>query len=71
LVPTDVVVPDIEGEKVFVYKNGKAVPQLINTGIRTENSIQITSGLSVGDTLIVSGIIQLRPNSKVKLDLIN
>ena len=71
MVPTDVVVPDIEGEKVFVYKNGIATPQSVKTGIRTENEIQITSGLNIGDTLIVSGIIQIRPNSSVELETIN
>ena len=71
LVNTDVVVPDIEGEKVFVYKNGKAVPQTVKSGIRTEKDIQINSGLNVGDTLIVSGIIQLKPNSSVKINSIN
>jgi membrane fusion protein, multidrug efflux system len=71
LVNTDVVVPDIEGEKVFVYKNGKAVPQTVKSGIRTEKDIQINSGLNVGDTLIVSGIIQLKPNSQVKINSIN
>jgi membrane fusion protein, multidrug efflux system len=71
LVGTDVVVPDIEGEKVFVYKNGKAVPVGVKTGIRTEKEIQINSGLNVGDTLIISGIIQLKPNSPVKINSIN
>ena len=71
MVPTDVLVPDIEGEKVFVYKNGFAVPQRVKTGIRTENAIEIISGLDKGDTLIVSGIIQLRPNSPVNLGSIN
>jgi membrane fusion protein, multidrug efflux system len=71
LVNTDVVVPDIEGEKVFVYKNGKAVPQTVKSGIRTEKDIQINTGLNVGDTLIVSGIIQLKPNSSVKINSIN
>ena len=68
MVPTDVIVPDIEGEKVFVYRDGKAVPQRVTIGLRTENEIQITSGLNVGDTLIVSGIIQIRSNSPVKLN---
>ena len=71
MVPTDVVVPDIEGEKVFVYRNGIAVPRQVKIGTRTENEIQITSGLAVGDTLITSGIIQLRPNSPVKLSSVN
>ncbi|MFH1198091.1 MAG: efflux RND transporter periplasmic adaptor subunit [bacterium] len=71
LVPTDAIVPDINGEKVFVYKSGKAVPQYIKPGIRDENNIQIISGLNSGDTLIVSGIIQLRSNSPVILNSIN
>lgn len=71
MVPTDVIVPDIEGEKVFVYKNGIAVPTRVEAGIRTEDEMQIVSGLGVGDTLIVSGIIQLRPNAAVNLSSVN
>jgi membrane fusion protein (multidrug efflux system) len=70
LIPTETLVPDFEGEKVFIYKNGKAVPQIVTAGIRTEQEIQILSGLSVGDTLIVSGIIQLRPNGSVKINTV-
>lgn len=71
LIPTDLIVPDIAGENIFVYKNGKAVLQAVHTGIRTEKEIQIISGLSVGDTLITSGIIQLRPNAPVRLSAVN
>jgi len=71
LVPTDIIVPDIEGDNVFIYRNGKAELQRVITGIRTEKEIQITSGLNVGDTLIVSGIIQLRPDMPVRLSSIN
>ena len=67
LVPTETIIPDFEGEKVFVYKSGKASAQRVQTGIRTEKEIQILSGLNVGDSLIVSGIIQLKPNGKVKV----
>lgn len=71
MVPTDVVIPDVRGEYVFVNKNGFAIPQKVETGIRTENEIQILNGLNMGDSLIVSGIIQLRPNTPVKLNAIN
>jgi membrane fusion protein (multidrug efflux system) len=69
LVTTDLIVPDISGDNLFVYKNGKAVLQKVTSGIRTEKEIQITAGLNVGDTLITSGIIQLRPNAPVKINL--
>lgn len=68
MIPSETLVPDLEGEKVFVYREGKAVPQIVETGIRTESEVQITSGLNKGDTLIASGIIQLRPNAPVKLN---
>ena len=68
LIPTEALVPDFEREKVFIYKNGKAVPQLVSPGIRTEKEIQITSGLGIGDSLIVSGIIQLKPNGTVRIN---
>jgi membrane fusion protein, multidrug efflux system len=71
LVPTDLIVPNIEGENVFVYKNGTAVLRKVTTGIRTDKEIQVISGLNRGDTLIVSGIIQLRPDMPVKLKSIN
>ena len=67
LIPSETLVPDFEGEKVFIYKNGKAIPKIVVTGIRTEKEIQITSGLNAGDSLIVSGIIQLKPNGPVKV----
>jgi membrane fusion protein (multidrug efflux system) len=70
LVPTEAIVPDIQGEKVFLYKSGKSVPQLVKTGIRTEEEIQILSGIEIGDTVIVSGIIQLRPNSSVTISTV-
>jgi membrane fusion protein, multidrug efflux system len=71
LIPSETLVPDFEGEKVFIYKNGKVVPKIVVTGIRTEKEIQITSGLNAGDSLIVSGIIQLKPNGPVKINKVD
>lgn len=71
LVPSFTIVPDIEGEKIFVYRNGKALLTPVTTGIRNEKDVQILSGLEKGDTVIVSGIIQLRPNMPVKINSVN
>jgi membrane fusion protein (multidrug efflux system) len=66
-VPTEAVVPDISGEMVYLYKNGKAVPAQIETGIRTNTEVQILSGISEGDTVITSAIIQMRPGIDVSI----
>lgn len=71
-VPTEALIPEMDGEKVYLYKNGKAHKVAITTGIRTESVIQVVDGLSFNDTLITSGILQLREGLPVVLDtLIN
>ncbi|MDR0415591.1 MAG: efflux RND transporter periplasmic adaptor subunit [Prevotellaceae bacterium] len=66
-IPTEALIPEMDGSLVYVYRSGKAQPVSVQTGIRTETEIQITSGLSVGDTLITSGILQLRTGLSVQL----
>jgi membrane fusion protein (multidrug efflux system) len=60
----------MDGEKVFIYEHGKAQSVKVNTGLRTESRIQITAGLKFGDTLITSGIMQLRQNLPIVLDTV-
>ena len=69
-IPTEALIPQMDGEQVFIYKGGKASSVKVNTGLRTESHIQITDGLKFGDTLITSGIMQLRQNLPVVLDTV-
>jgi membrane fusion protein (multidrug efflux system) len=67
-IPTEALIPEMDGEKVFIFRSGKAFPVKVTTGLRTESQIQIESGLSFGDTLLTSGILQLRQDLPVTLD---
>jgi membrane fusion protein (multidrug efflux system) len=69
-IPTEALIPEMEGEKVFIFKSGKASSVKVNTGLRTESKIQITNGLHYGDTLLITGILQLRENLPVVLDTV-
>lgn len=69
-IPTEALIPEMEGEKVFVYRSGKASTVKVSTGLRTEALIQIIEGLAFGDTLLTSGILQLREGLPVKLDTV-
>ncbi len=69
-IPTEALIPEMEGEKVFVYRSGKASTVKVTTGLRTEALIQILEGLAFGDTLLTSGILQLREGLPVKLDTV-
>ena len=67
-VPSQAIVPEMGVDKVFLYKDGKAMPTEITTGIRTEKEVQVLKGLNIGDTVIVSGTLQLRTGLNVSLD---
>lgn len=67
LLPAGAVIPDIKGHKVFLYQGGKAVSRDVAVGLRTSEKVEISSGLSPGDTVITTGLLQLRPGSSVRL----
>lgn len=66
-------VPDtsiiVEGDKSFVYKiSDKNIANKINvtTGIRSNKSIEIISGLNEGDIIVAEGLKKVRPKGKIK-----
>lgn len=71
LVPSQSLIPELKGQKVFLYKNGKAVPQAVTTGIRTDTRVQLLNGISENDTVITSGILQVKPGMPVNVTDLN
>jgi membrane fusion protein, multidrug efflux system len=69
-IPTQAVIPEMSGEKVFIYKNGLAEEVKVTLGLRTASHVQIRSGLNFGDTLLTTAILQLRHGIPVHLDTI-
>jgi membrane fusion protein, multidrug efflux system len=67
-IPSEALISEMDGMKVFLLRSGKAMPVKVTTGLRTEATIQITNGLQFGDTLITTGILQLRQGLPVVLD---
>lgn len=69
MVPTQAIVPVNQGKQVWLLKGGKANPAKVVTGIKTKSDVQVESGVSPGDTLIVTGLLKLRPGAAVKVEL--
>lgn len=67
MIPTEALIPEIQGQKVFLVKNGKAASASVKTGIRTEDKIQITEGIQPMDTVVTSGILSIRPGAEVQI----
>lgn len=67
LVPSEAVVPELSGHKVYLNKSGKATETKVEIGLRTDRNVEIVSGLNSGDTLITTGLLQMRNGLDVSL----
>ncbi|MFZ1751971.1 MAG: efflux RND transporter periplasmic adaptor subunit [Saprospiraceae bacterium] len=71
MVPTIAYIPDISGAKLYLCKDGKVKSVTVKAGIRTESQIQILEGIEEGDTVLTSGILQLKPNMPIEVNITN
>lgn len=67
MVPTNAIIPDAKAKKLVVVKNGKGVFVDIETGLRTTAMAEITQGVNPGDSIVVTGVLFVRPNAAVKV----
>ena len=68
LIPTEAIVPEMDGKKVWVVSDGKAQSRTVTTGFRTNNNIEILSGLEIGDSVMVTGLMQVREGSGIRVE---
>ena len=71
LIPTESIIPVLMGKKVFISSNGIATEVMVETGTRTEKSVLILSGLNVGDTVLTTGIMSLKKDAPVIVNIVN
>jgi membrane fusion protein (multidrug efflux system) len=70
LIPTEAVIPTLKGKVVYISKDGKAKQVTVEAGTRTADQLVILSGLSVGDTVLTTGSMSLKPDAPVKVKLV-
>lgn len=67
MIPTQAVIPVLKGQQVYVAQNGEALAKPIVLGFRGDKKVQVLEGLSVGDTVITTGLMSMKPGSKVNI----
>lgn len=67
VIPTQAVIPQARGKKVIVFQDGMARFKDVTTGIRDSSNVQITSGLKAGDTIVTTGLLSVRPDTKIEV----
>jgi len=66
IVPEAAIVPTAEGAFVYRVADGKAERADVTIGRRIEGEVEIVSGLSAGETVIVAGQQKVRPGAPVQ-----
>ncbi|MEY3208282.1 MAG: hypothetical protein RL064_313 [Bacteroidota bacterium] len=67
MVPTNIIIPDSKVKQIVVVRNGQAKFIPVQTGYRTATAVEITSGLTIGDSIVVAGMLFLREGSELKI----
>jgi len=67
LIPSEAIIPELGNVFVFVFRSGRAKRIAVETGVRTGTRVQIVRGLAPGDTVLTTGILQLRQDLPVRV----
>lgn len=68
-IPSMAYVPDISGALVYLKKNGKVTPTKVLAASRSESQVFIESGIEPGDTVITSGLLQIKPGMPIEVNI--
>ncbi|MFM2138305.1 MAG: hypothetical protein RJA57_612, partial [Bacteroidota bacterium] len=63
MIPTQAVIPQARGKRAVLFRSGVAEFTDITTGTRDTSFIQVVSGLRNGDTIVVTGLLGIRPGA--------
>lgn len=66
MVPAESIIPVLNGQKVYVVRQGKVAEVPVQIGIRTADKVQIMGNIRKGDLVLISGLLAVRPDMSVK-----
>ena len=67
MVPSEAIIPQARGKKLISFNGGNAKFVDITTGVRDSAFVQVTQGIKVGDTVVITGLLSIRPGAKIQL----
>jgi len=67
MIPSQAIIPQARGKKVVVYQDSVAKFVDVTTGIRDSARVQILTGLKPGDTVVITGLMSVKPDAKIQV----
>ncbi|HZF64332.1 MAG TPA: efflux RND transporter periplasmic adaptor subunit [Chitinophagaceae bacterium] len=70
MIPTQAIIPQARGKKVVLYNGGTAKFVDVTTSVRDSSQVQVIEGLNAGDTIVITGLLSIKPDAPVQLNKI-
>jgi membrane fusion protein (multidrug efflux system) len=67
VVPAQAVIPSVSGHAVYVVRDGRAELRDVEIGVRTPDQLQVLSGVALGDVVVTSNLLRMRPGARVEV----
>ncbi|MEJ0030565.1 MAG: efflux RND transporter periplasmic adaptor subunit [Bacteroidota bacterium] len=67
MVPTQAIIPTARNKQVIILRKDTAIFSIVETGIRDSSYVQVNTGVKKGDTVIITGLMAIRPSAKIKV----
>jgi len=67
MIPSQAIIPQARGKKVAILRNGEVSFEDVQTTARDSSKVLVSQGLQVGDTVITTGLMALKPGAKVQV----
>lgn len=71
LVPSESIIPELEGYKVFIAKDGVVESRKVEIGQRSDTRVQLLNGVEAGELVLTTGVLQARDGMSVEVNLTN
>ncbi len=69
LIPSQSLIPELAGKSVYISEQGFAKKISVETGMRFDSTVEIMKGISAGDTILTSGMMQVRPKMPLNVTI--
>ena len=71
LIPAESIISELNSQVVYLARNGKAEQREVEIGTRTRGRVHILNGIAEGDTVLITGLMDVRDGSSINLMRLN
>ncbi len=70
MVPTQAIIPRSRDKQIIIFRGGRPDFTTITTGVRDSANVEIIKGVANGDTIVTTGLLSIKPESKLTISSI-